>query len=109
MNTCRNHFRTLAALVLVAWMFSAGAAFAQACVSTIHLACEECCTEAKPAATVADQRLDALAPAGSHPGPPPAPVDVAADAAAHLPAARWSATGPGRPPRIPIVFLRLAL
>jgi hypothetical protein len=110
MPSVRKYLKTLVALVLLVWTFSVGVAFAQACVSSVELACEGCCTEVKPATAAADQRTDALAPPQPQPGPPPAPLQLTLATAENRPESLCSAPEEHfRPPRIPVVFLRLAL
>jgi hypothetical protein len=110
MTSLRKYLKTLAALVLLVWTFSVGAAFAQACASSVDLACEGCCTEVKPATAAVDQRIDTLAPPQPQPGPPPAPLQLTLATAENAPEPlRFQPETHFRPPRIPVVFLRLAL
>jgi hypothetical protein len=108
MSPLRQHLKTLAAIVLLVWTFSVGPAFAQACASSVALACKGCCTELKPA--TADQRTDTLAPLQRRPGPPPAPLQPTLVTEGEMPTLLpLHGQGHLRPPRIPVVFLRLAL
>jgi hypothetical protein len=106
----RNNFSRFAAIVLLVWLFAAGTAFAQACVSTSELLCEECCTEVKAATPVAEVRLDTSVPA--QPAPPWLVASLSPEVFTGPTVETYL---PDRPPpasaptRIPIVFLRLAL
>lgn len=112
MSVLRRYLPRLAALVLLVWLLAAGTAFAQACASTAHLGCEECCTHVDPAAP-ATAATAAVPVSPEQPAPlwPPAPGAGSAQVAA---AGAPLAQPPPRqvaPPRIriPIAFLRLAL
>jgi hypothetical protein len=106
----RHRLPRLAALVLLVWLFAAGTAFAQACVSTAHVLCEECCAEEKAATPTPEQRLDIAA---STAGQPWITASAVAGTFAHAAQERiaFAQEPPGPPARrsIPIVFLRLAL
>lgn len=106
----RHRVSRLAALVLLVWLFAAGAAFAQACVSTAHLLCEECCTEAQAATPQPEQRTDIAASAAAQPWiTASALAGVFGAGLQERPPSPQEPPGPrGRTP-IPIVFLRLAL
>jgi hypothetical protein len=106
----RQHFSRLAALVLLVWLFAAGAAFAQACASTAHLLCEECCAEIGMTATVQEQRQETVLATHAMPtchglAASSYPVADAGTLQSIAPSAPDPL--PGRP-RIPIFFLRLA-
>jgi len=100
-----------AALVLLAWLFATGVAFAHACTSQVHIECEECCAEMK--AIEAWSEPVTVSVAAAQPEVPlPAPLALAVLAweptaeAAPRPAAP---PGRGGGDDIPIFFLRLAL
>ena len=107
-NFLRRNLPSLAAVVLVLWLLAAGTAFAQACVATAHIGCGECCTELSEAPAPAEVRQDTTVPAE---------VPPAFGAASELHRVfgamprpdRTIVSGPRRPERIPILFLRLAL
>ena len=110
MSSLRRQLPRLAALVLLVWLLAAGSAFAQACASSAHLACDECCTHADPAVPSAAPTL----PAGAEQAAPIWPAASTLDMAQIGAVAAVMLRPPPRdaaPPRvrIPIAFLRLAL
>jgi len=111
MSELRHRLPRFAALVLLAWLFATGVAFAHTCTSKIYLDCEDCCAEMK--AVEAWTETPTVAVAAAQPAIT-APVAVTAPLPAWQPAAEalapWpSPPDPGGAPLIPIVFLRLAL
>lgn len=109
MNILRRNVPLLAAIVLLAWLFAAGTAFAQACVSAAHPCCEECCAELSAAPAPHELRQDTPTSSAVVWASPEASVQPPADVAMARPAA-WRCTAePAPPERIPILFLRLAL
>ena len=112
MSPLRIHLRHVAALVLLVWLFAAGAAIAKVCVSHVHMEDPDGCCVSMQAATVhTDTLAETVAPA--QPAQPwltgAAPVHVIA-----LPAIA-DALVPISPPwndsgqRIHLVLQRLAL
>ena len=87
-----------AALVLLAWLFATGVAFAHACTSQVHIECEECCAEMK-----AIEAWSEPVPVSGAAAQPEVPLPA--------PLARRAGAPPGRGGGhdIPIFFLRLAL
>lgn len=111
MTFLRNRLPRFAALVLLAWLFATGVAFAHTCQSSIDLDCVECCTEMKAPAAWSSARTDAAVPAQPV---LPLPVVALAVLPAWEPAPELLRTAadppdPGGAPDIPVVFLRLAL
>ena len=110
MSSLRRQLPRLAALVLLVWLLAAGSAFAQACASSAHLACDECCTQVDPAAPSAAASLPAGAEQPAPIWPAASALDMAQSGAVEAALVRpppWQVA----PPRvgIPIAFLRLAL
>jgi hypothetical protein len=112
MVSLRKHLRHLAALVLLLWLFAAGAAVAKVCVSHVHMEDPEGCCVTMQAPTIAAASLaDAVAPA--QPAQPwitaDARVPVIAPARQRDPqlptSAHWDDSGQ----RLHLVLQRLAL
>lgn len=108
-NLLRRTLPRLAAAVLLVWLLAAGSAFAQACASTVHIGCDECCAElnAAPAPTELRQDSPPLVQMAASLFPEGPGFHFMAAPAANADRA-WS-TEPHPPERIPILFLRLAL
>ena len=112
MSPLRKHLRHIAALVLFVWLFAAGAAIANVCVSHVHMEDPGNCCATMQAANV---RGDTLAEAVAQAQPAPSwvadvrPVQVIPAPSmqdAPLPISRsWNDSGQ----RIPLVLQRLAL
>lgn len=106
----RKTLRRWAALLLVVWLIAAGSAFAQSCSTLAMVGCDECCLEGSPPAITADRfevkasQAPAVVPVFHAIAP-----DVQAPGPSGLVKAHHIAPLRGPPPRIPIVFLRLAL
>lgn len=112
MSPLRSHLRHLAALVLLIWLFAAGAAMAKVCVSHVHMEDPEGCCVSMQAPILASATLDdAVAPA--QPAQPgitgAAPVRVIAPARLREPQLPTSAPWDDSGQRIHLVLQRLAL
>jgi hypothetical protein len=112
MLSLRKHLRHLAALVLLLWLFAAGAAVAKVCVSHVHMEDPEGCCVTMQAPTIAAASLaDAVAPAQpAQPwitgGTPVAVIAPARQRDSQLSTyARWDDSGQ----RLHLVLQRLAL
>lgn len=114
MTSVRRHLPRLAALVLLLWLFAAGAAFAKVCVTHVHLEhADGCCVSMQAATVHTDSMAEAIPPA--QPAQPWLAVAAAAplrfDAAPAMAQARlrirpaWNDSGQ----RIHLVLQRLAL
>ncbi|GAB3758886.1 hypothetical protein GCM10028796_05230 [Ramlibacter monticola] len=64
MPPLRKHLRHVAALVLLVWLFAAGAAIAKVCVAHVHMEDPEgCCATMQVASARVDVMAEAVAPA----------------------------------------------
>lgn len=108
----RKTLARIAALALVLWVFAAGAAFANACATSMDmLECDQCCTEVKAPVLRVDTTDRIVLPAPGDLPPLPAPPLGVAPRQLQADTTRLLAQSRASPPRqrIPIEFLRLAL
>lgn len=104
-----RHFPRLAAIVLLLWLFAAGTAFAQACATSVHPCCEDCCAEWSAVAAPHELRQDVAVSSTPTWIAPPAVVYAKLPPATMQPSV-WHRPEDSTPPeRIPILFLRLAI
>ena len=111
MTALRLRLPRFAALVLLAWLFATGVAFAHTCTSKVYIDCEECCAEMK-AIEAWSEPVTVSVPAAQPAAALPAPLVLSVLAwEPGAETAPWPATppDPGGGHDIPIFFLRLAL